>query len=210
MTLISLKNENSLADGVRKAEFSDGSSLFLSIYYLPGEINTVLEETPEKYAGWEFSPADEEAFFFAASCYKVEKAALRLIARAEQNSLGLTAKLGRRFSDSAAVKAVVSRFLDRNLLDDGRYAERWIRSHLSGNRSPRWLLVSLAKRGIPRGVSLDALETVLDPETEYIQLLNYLEKTGFPKHKGRISLRAQLRFEGFSPAALDRYFDALE
>ena len=223
MTVVSLKTENSYPQGgsslslrfsplafhgVVKVEFSDGSSLTLSTDYLEeGTRNCVVSTKGEKFAllepGRELSFADEEAFRFAAACYRAEKTALRLIARAEQNSLGIIAKLERRCFDTAVAKAVVCRLLDRNLLDNGRYAELWIRSHLALRKapSPLWLLAALGKRGIDAETSRKALAKVLDPDTEYGLLLRYIEKAGFPKDK-RV-----LKHKGFSSAVLNRYFD---
>jgi regulatory protein len=123
--------------------------------------------------------------------------------------LGLTAKLERRGYDAAVAKAVVFRLLDRDLLDDERYAEFWIRSRLALRKapSPQWLLVALGKRGIDRYSSGKALKRVLDPETEYALLLKYLEKAGLPERERAFSLRTYLKYEGFSSAILDRYFD---
>jgi len=209
VTVISLKTENSgvgfatHADGAVKVDFSDGTSLLLSINYLSeGEDPAFLEP------GRELSSGEEEAFRFAAACYRAERIALRLIARAEQNSLGLTAKLQRRHFDAVVVKRVVSCLLDRNLLDDGRYAELWIRSRLALRKppTPQLLLAALGKRGIDRKASLKAMELVVDPQTEYELLLRYLEKTRFPKDKKAFSLKAQLKYQGFSSEVLDRYF----
>ena len=184
-----------------KVELSDGSSLLFTPEYLPeGMEDPALWET-----GREYSPREEEAFRFAADCYRAEKIALKLVARAEQNSLGLTAKLERRGFDTAVVKAVVSGFQSRNLLDDGRYALLWIRSRLGTGKalSPRWLLVSLGKKGIVRETSLKALRGVLDPEAEYALLLQYLEKAGpenakIPERDSKKYMKSQLKFESGS------------
>ena len=146
---------------------------------------------------------------FDAACKRAEKIALRLIARAEQNSLALTVKLERRNFDPAVVKTVVSGLLDQNLLDDTRYAESWIRSRLAVKKalSPQWLLSALGKRGIGRESSLKALDKVLDPQTEHDLLIRYLEKVRLSQEKMAFSPRAQLKREGFSSAALDMYFD---
>ena len=205
MTIISIKPEQSSGDGAVKVEFSDGSSVKITADYMPAEYkNDYFWQT-----GRELNPAEEEIFRFAASCYRVEKAALRLIARAEQNSLGLTAKLGRRGYDRAVVNAVISGLQNRNLLNDRRYAEHWIRSRLaSGNaKSPRWMRASLGKRGIDRNSSAGALDEVLDPETEYTLLLKYIEKGRIGKKEKADLFKSKLKFEGFSSAVLSRYFD---
>ena len=210
MTLISLKTENFRADGAVKAEFSDGTSLLFSTDYLSKAAFPDREELPGLFEpGRELSPCEENAFRFAAACHRAEKIALRLIARAEQNSFGLTAKLERRHFDAAVTRAVVSRLLDQNLLNDVRYAEIWIRSRLSLKKAPtpQWLLVSLRRRGIDRNSSIKALDKAIDPQTEYELLLKYLEKTRFSPEKRAFYLRAQLKREGFSSEAIGRYFD---
>jgi regulatory protein len=196
---VSLKAEKS---GTVKLEFPDGTSLTAPGHYLPDELSSLPESVCER----ELSPAEVEAFRFAATCYRAEKKAMRLIARAEQFSLGLKAKLLRRGFDNATASAVVSYFLDSGLVNDGRYAERWIRARLSLRKavSPRILFVSLRKRGIDTDTAGKALNKTLDPETEYALLLRFMEKdkalkSGF--------LRAKMKYEGFSTPALDRYFD---
>jgi len=206
MTVVSLKAEKSRSGGVFKAELSDGSTYVFTADYLPeGYTDSTLWRT-----GGELSPADEEIFRFAASCYRTEKAALHLIARAEQNSLGLTAKLGRRGYERSAVNAVVLCLFDKNLLDDRRYAELWLRSHLlKGNiKSPRWMRVSLAKRGIDRNSVIKALTEVLDPETEYNLLQKFIGKSKATGIKKQPSLKTRLKQEGFSSTVLNRYFDS--
>ena len=229
MTVVSLKPGNSCSNGTVKVEFSDGSSLLLSTNYLPGDGSNEGENSAfwgtlpcgaaAGIPGWELprelSSGEEEAFRFAAACYRAEKIALRLIARAEQSSLGLTAKLERRGFEASAANAVVSRLLDRNLLDDERYAALWVRSRLALKKapSPRWLLAALRKRGIDRESSRKALDKALDPETEYALFLRFLESRSF-REKSLLSggerasfLRTQLKYEGFSSETLDRYFD---
>ena len=214
MTIVSLQPEKSGREGTFRVEFSNGSSFLFVSDYLPEGFDPVFLRKSEQFYGEEpasreLAAGDEEAFCFAAACYRAEKAALRLIARAEQNSPGLTVKLERRGYDTAVAKAVVSGLLDRNLLDDRRYAELWIRSRLSTKKvlSPRRLLVSLAKRGIYRASSLEAMKTVLDEETEFILLLQYVEKVKPQISKKAISIKNQLKNEGFSLIVIDRYLD---
>ena len=159
------------------------------------------------------SSGEDEALSFAAACKRAEKASLRLIARAEQNSSGISVKLKRRGHDPAVIKTVVTGLLDQNLLNDEKYAELWIRSRLSPSKknapSPRCLNISLEKRGIDRNSSRNALEKVLDSETEYALLLKFVEKNGFSEKKPARFLRTQLKFEGFSPLVLEKYFELI-
>ena len=139
-----------------------------------------------------------------ASCLKAEKAALNLIARAEQTKFGLTAKLKRKGFETMVVKTVVSDLLERSLLDDSRYSELWLRSRLAQNRikSPLEVMISLGRKGVERASSLEAIKKVLDEETEYNLLLKYIEK--FPD-----TSRNQLKAEGFSTEAINNYFESV-
>jgi regulatory protein len=151
----------------------------------------------------------EEALPFDADCIKAEKIALRLIARAEQNSSLLAAKLEKRGIDPFIARRVISGLLGKKLLDDERFAEHWIRAHLGGKRvpSPLWFLASLQKRGIDRQTSRNAINKVLDEETEYSLLQKFIERMGvLPKKTGLF--RTKLRHEGFSPEAINRLFDS--
>ena len=152
--------------------------------------------------------ADEDSSRFAAACDKAEKVALRLIGRAEQNSLGLTAKLEKKGFEAAVAREVVSRLQSRNLLDDTRYAELWIHSRLSGCKklTPLSLLRSLNKKGIDMRLSKNALEKALDPDTEYSMLENYLKKANIIQHEKIRILKAQLKKEGFSSEVLERFY----
>ena len=204
MTLVSHKFENSPLGGVHKFELSDGTSLLFVADYLFDEFNPALWNE-----GRELNKTEEEAFRFAAVCFRVEKIALRLIARAEQYSLGLLVKLERRGFDALVAKAVISRLLDQKLLDDSRYAECWIRSRLNQKQapSPRWLLVSLGKKGIDKYSSGKALKTVLDEETEYSLLSRTLSKAKYHTEKKTAFLRARFKYEGFSLTVLNRFFE---
>lgn len=208
MTIISLKYDCRLPEGAVTLEFSDESKLLINTAYFPMEIDSsALLET-----GRELGASDEDSFRFAAACFRAEKGALRLVARAEQSSLGLTAKLERRGFDSEVARAVVNRLLDQKLLDDSRYAELWIRSRLRGRKAltPQLLLAGLGKRGIDKGSSRAALEKALDSEAEYALLLRYVRKSDSAAKTGKKMAfkRANLRYLGFSAEALDRYFDS--
>jgi len=205
VTLVSLKAAPSREVGVFEAEFPDGSRLLFSNEYLSEDLRESIE------GGRELSGQEEEALRFAASCFLAEKGALRLIARAEQSSLGLAAKLERRGHDASVIKAVVSRLLERDLLNDERFAELWVHSRLSYGKakSPLSLRVSLGKKGIDRHLSVKAIAGLLDPETEHALLLNYLEKAGLSDGRNDNFLKTRLKNEGFSCEVLDRYFDSL-
>jgi regulatory protein len=213
LTLVALKSGTENGAEFIKVTLSDDSSFSLKTCFLP-------ETAPDLFlweAGREISSAEEEDLRFAAACYRAERAGLRLIARAEQTETGLSLKLERRGHTRASVLAVVSRFVSLGLINDERYAELWLRSALArrGGKvpSPRKLLVSLRKRGIDSSAAGKALKKTLDTETELALLARYMERP--PPRAGNsltalpsgFSLRAMLKFEGFSQAALSIYFE---
>jgi regulatory protein len=152
---------------------------------------------------------EEEALPFDADCLNAEKIALRLIARAEQSVAGLTAKLGKRGIDPSITRQIISGLLDRKLLDDMRFAERWIYAHLKVKKplSPLWFLVSLEKRGVNREICRAAINKVLDEDTEYSLLLKYIERMDVLT-KENVPIRTKLKHEGFSPEAIDKFVDS--
>ena len=201
MTIISIKSEaKSLSAGdQQRIELSDGSLFSFRNCYLPADVK------PDITEGSEITAAEETAFRFASACLRAEKTALHLIARAEQCTRGLTRKLEKRGHDAACVKAAVSRLIELNLLDDLRFARLWLESRMYLTRSPRRLLSALAGRGIDRDTAEAALKSVLDEETELAML------SRFAKKHSRKALKQPLKYllksEGFSPQAIQKYFD---
>jgi regulatory protein len=207
MTGLFLKTATERGENVIKIGFFDGSSLSLKPCYLSGYCeNPVFWEE-----GREISPLEESALRFAAACYRAERAGMRLVGRAEQTSTGLARKLERRGYDSDCVSAVIARFLDLDLVNNGRYAERWLRSRLArkGGKvpSPRRLSADLANRGIERDTAASSLKETLDIETEWTLLQRFIAQNFPDGNSEGFSLRGRLRFEGFSSSVLQRWFE---
>ncbi|WP_461245756.1 regulatory protein RecX [Treponema sp. R6D11] len=136
---------------------------------------------------------------------RAEKTALRLIARAEQCTGGLTRKLERRGFDSACIGEVIAKLTELKLLDDNRFARLWLESRLHLPRSPRRLLSSLCARGIDHDDAQTALKNILDEETELSLLARFAKKYS-KKAKGELhSLKYLLKSEGFSIMAIKRF-----
>jgi len=125
---------------------------------------------------------------------QAEKAALQLIARAEQNTSGLSRKLEKRGHDTACIKAVIGRLAESGLLDDRRYARLWMESKVSRQTtSPRRLLAAVCAKGINLEDAEPVLKDVLDSETELRLLERYVEKL---RRKQRSQRRSQRRSLG--------------
>ena len=205
MIIVSLKSE---AKGeLNRIELSDGSLFSFRVCYLPPELCD-----PDTIEGREITAAEEAAFRHASACLRAEKAALRLIARAEQCTSGLARKLEKRGHEKLCVNAVISRLSELNLLDDNRYAELWLESRLRLARSPRRLLSSLCGRGIDRDDAEAALKAVLDEDAEMSLLTRFVKRHSRKAARGGETaarpLKYLLKSEGFSPQAIERFLDS--
>ncbi|MDR1429630.1 MAG: recombination regulator RecX [Spirochaetaceae bacterium] len=194
MTIISLKTGTD--PELIRVGLSDGSLFSLRTSYLENRTN--LDENSE------ISAASAGDMRFAASCYRAEKAALNLIARAEQCAFGLAAKLEKRGHDQVCIREVMARLEGLGIVDDRRFAERWLGQRLSRSAdTPLGLKAKLCRRGIAPRTAGEALKSCLSPETEAKLLERYLrKKTRSPASKTRYGLYQG----GFSPAVLALYF----
>jgi regulatory protein len=156
---------------------------------------------------------------FGAACLRAEKTALHLIARAEQNTFGLSRKLAKRGHESACIQTVIARLCEANLLDDRRYARLWLGARINQRAaSPRRLFAALCSRGIDHDDAEAALKETLDDETEQQLLERYVHKLQLRRKNNeddspaaaRRSLRYTLKSEGFSSAAIQCFFDNQE
>ena len=183
---------------------SDGALFSLNSCYLPRPFR----EEHYFFPGRELSAEEDGALRFAAACYRAERAALRLVARAEQTCAGLRRKLEQRGHAKDHARAAVSCLRELGILDDRRFAERWIRSRLSrGADSPLALIHGLCRRGIDRTIAREARKTALDPDTELCLLGKFLAKKYPASNSGDRFPGALLRREGFSPPVVERYRD---
>jgi SOS response regulatory protein OraA/RecX len=208
MMVVSLKTGTS-EDGssLVRVVLSGGLQFSLNPVYLSHVCGDILEwET-----GREISGAEEEEIRFAAACFKTERIAARLIQRAEQTMRGLSYKLKNRGCEGGSIRAVLDRYADLDLVNDERYGILWLRARLARNAGkvagPRGLLSSLLGRGLDRNDAMEALNKVLDMDTEYALLRRRAERNP-PGDLYR--LKADLRFQGFSQAVINRYWEEMD
>jgi regulatory protein len=210
LTIVSIKSGT--GSEIKRIELSDGSFFSFKTCYLSPVFLDESLYSPGMAEGREISAAEEAGFRFASACLRAEKAALRLIARAEQCRFGLVRKLERRGHEPACVNAALSRLVELELVDDRRFARLWLQSHLRPARSPRRLLSSLCGRGIAQGDARAALKTVLDAETEWALLRRFAEKHAYLPKSGEEAnsqtLKHVLKSEGFSTQTIQRFFEA--
>jgi regulatory protein len=204
MTIVSVKpaKPNGGDDDTRRIELSDGSLFSFKSCYL----GAVFFDETRYVPGTEISPDEEESFRFASSCLRGEKAALRLISRAEQTGFGLKHKLEKTGYSRSCVNAVLARLRELRIVDDSRYARIWLEARLvRGAEGPRRLLAALRKRGISRQDAEAALRAVLSPAAERALLDNFLRKKRLPRSGGAADIARVLKQEGFSPDLIRGY-----
>jgi regulatory protein len=214
MQIVSLKS--GAGGELMRIELSDGSLFSFNPCYLPPVFIDQELYTPGMGEGREISPEQEDGFRFACDCLRAEKNALRLIARAEQSSFGLSRKLAKRGHAPDCVRQVIPRLEELELLDDRRFVRLWLASRLNRRTdSPRRLLSALCARGIDRDDAQAGLNAALDAETECRLLERYVKTTekrkSFrikPDKTGSVrSLKFVLKGEGFSPQAIQSFFE---
>jgi regulatory protein len=202
---VSVKTSTTRAgQGVIRIGLSDGALFSLNSFYLPRPF----QAEDYFFPGREISAEEDQALHFAAACYRAERAALRLVARAEQTCAGLKHKLEQRGHAADHAYAAVSCLKEMGILDDRRFAERWIRSRLSRRAdSPLALIRGLCRRGIDRNIAREARKAALDLDTERELLGKFIAKKYPAPDSGARFLGALLKREGFSPLAVERYRD---
>jgi len=79
--------------------------------------------------------------------------ALNLLARREHSRQELRAKLVQRGVPEALAEAVTGELVERNLLNEGRFIEAFVRSRVERGYGPLKIEAELRARGIAEGVS---------------------------------------------------------
>ncbi len=185
---------------------SDGSLFSLKTVYLTEDFVSQAADTTLPVS---ISEDVEAELRFACVCLRAERAALSLVANAEQTIAGLERKLRERGHGEDYVRAVVEYMSDIGAVSDERYAELWLRSRLSMKAdSPHKLLAALRAKGIDRATAKNALDAALDFDTELALLKKYAAKNRLESMSQR-ERRQKLRFEGFSADAVSTFEDEL-
>ncbi|MDR2446219.1 MAG: RecX family transcriptional regulator [Treponema sp.] len=194
MEITSIKAENT--PEVYRIGLSDGSLFSIKTVYLKEDFISC--EAPPAVTPFEISENKDAELRFSCACLRAERAALSLIANAEQTCLGLEHKLKARGYASSCVKAVVDHLSDLEAVNDERYAVLWVQSRLSlKSDSPNKLFAKLCAKGIPVGTAKKVLRAALDFETEIALLKKFAAKSGIGAESPRMR-RQRLKHEGFS------------
>ncbi|MDR2094255.1 MAG: recombination regulator RecX [Treponema sp.] len=203
----SFKIQSDLKSGsdICRIGLSDGAMFSFNSCYLPEEYRDPVFWS----LGRDLGPSEEDCCRFAASCFRAERQALRLVGRAEQTSRGVFLKLLKRGFSDACARAVIDHLSGLDIVNDQRYAELWLRSRLSRGSSPRRLLASLRNRGIDRVSVQVACKSVFTVENEFALLVSYIKKNHLEFEDDLHTFKFILKREGFSSIVLENYLENL-
>ncbi|MDR0375541.1 MAG: RecX family transcriptional regulator [Treponema sp.] len=193
MNILKIKAENT--PKVYRIALSDGRLFSIKTVYLKEDfISGMTPASPP----FEISEDKDAELHFASACLRAERAALSLIANAEQTRLGLGHKLRARGYTSSCVKAVVDHLSSIEAVNDERYAGMWVRSWLSlKSDGPNKLFAKLRAKGISCGTVQKVLKATLDFETELALLKKFAAKNRIDAESFR-TRRQRLKYAGFS------------
>ena len=150
----------------------------------------------------------EGSFVPTAEYVKAEKAALSLVARAEQCSYGLRYKLEKKKFPNDVIQSVLDHLAELNLINDLRYAQLWLKMKIArGNKGPRMLSLLLKTKGINSETVEAALAAALTPDVEAALLQSCLNKAK-DQADSTSTIRRFLKMEGFSAEAIENYFES--
>jgi regulatory protein len=201
VTVTSLKTGTDL--DVLRIGLSDGSLFSLRLSYLQ------TSHQNESLYQLDNTITDEHAQDLreAAACFRCERAALSLVARAEQSSSGIKPKLEKRGHPTRYIKKVVARLINLEIIDDARYAERWLSSRINQlNGTPLKFLSGLCSRGINRETASSVLKAALTSDIEYELIQVFVRKKRLDCEDLFLFKRALLA-EGFSKRAIQRFLE---
>jgi regulatory protein len=163
--------------------------------------------------GTELDEAAQELLALAAEAYKAEKRGLALLARAEQSTYMLGAKLELREFSRKAVRIALDRLAAAGLLDDRRFAYAYAASRLARRNSkaegPTSLVAALRERGIDRTVAAEAVSRLLGPAERADALASAAAKELKRSGGDRDEARRRLRALGFMSEEISELFETM-
>jgi regulatory protein len=202
MTVLSVKTG---ADPeVLKVGLSDGSLFYIRTVYLDPPIPLA---RPGAFP-WELTEEQSQDSLFAGECFRAERAALRLIARAEQASFALARKLEQKGYAETTVRMVLKRLEALRLVDDQRFAELWIEDRLLRRaEGPGKLSALLQARGINRRIAEASVRNIVTETVEMDLIRRFIQRNGMNYQSGDFEFRQTLLKSGFSHSAIRRILE---
>jgi regulatory protein len=135
----------------------------------------------------------------AADPEAIRAAALTLLARRDWLTGELSAELLAAGSDPQATAGVIAELVGERLLNDARYAERYVASRAERGQGPLRIMTELGSLGVPR----ELLEAVLEAGPDWRALAEAVRRRKFgaapPESPAEQARQARfLQYRGFS------------
>jgi regulatory protein len=160
----------------------------------------------------ELDDAGLEILARAAEAREAEKRGLALVARAEQSTFMLRAKLEARGFSRKAIDVALERLQAKNFLNDRRFASAYAASRLARRGSkaegPASLLAALRARGVDRTTAAEAVAELLGPEDRARALSTAAARALRRSGGDKDDARRQLRELGFKSEEISEFFDS--
>lgn len=187
-----------------KLQFSDGSCFFISDSDLREQGISAAELSP----ALQLPAAVIHRLKQIALIRQIREKALDLLGRAPHTTFSLRMKLLKRGFESPAVGEVLQFLKREGYLDDGVFAEDWVRNRIERRPEGRAVLVAgLRRKGISREIAEGAVNRYLTPELESENAARALEKLKRSGENDPAALKRKLRARGFSFPLIRRVMD---
>lgn len=134
----------------------------------------------------------EERIELEAGRLRTYDRAVNLLAFRGRSSSELARALQRKGEDKAHVEWAVARLAEQGLIDDAAFARSFARSKVvDGKQSRRRVQQDLARKGVPRALSDEAIDTII--EEEGVDQLAIVEEAARKKLRSLSGLDAAVR-----------------
>jgi len=174
---------------------SSGASFFIRTVYL------CCVDSERIDCGAVFDDEETSDLMNAGFAFVAEQQAMSYLARCEHSRFMLEVKLSKKAHERQAVQVALDYLEQRNLLDDYRFAEAWLRNRMiTKAEGPSRLAAELAKRGVdrntPRATIDEFFETVSIDEffKRALEKLQRLGKSGDKLEQALLRLGFERRY----------------
>lgn len=170
-TSVTITDIKQISGDCYKIIISTGSAFFIRAVYLQyvKEEDLVINTT--------FFESDALDLIRAGLCFSAEKKAMEYLARGEQSRYLLSLKLAKKGFSRESVSFALDYLESIKYLDDGRFAEAWLRNRMiSKYEGPAKLFIGLQSKGISRDVASLAIQSFLIEYPEEYLLVKAREK----------------------------------
>lgn len=187
-----------LPSGIVYLKNEDGSEYFSRECYFDSDSFASINAN----LGSPISEACLDSLLFALECFKIEGVSLNYLNRAEHCRKQLCIKLQKKGFDSVATERVLDYLVERDFLNDKRFAEAWLALRTKRKHEGR---IRLCAELVSRGVSRSIADEVLDEHFETVSEQDICEKAVIQvvgQGKSKEKVFSSLMRRGFSYTAV--------